>query len=75
MGDDETVERPTYVVYTLDEDLKPGHFLAVVDSDELEDAMGKWWKAFHTGEKEPPKNYNGISHRPVAQFDRWADGE
>ena len=76
MTQNNDTERPSYVVYTLDNDLKPAHFLEIVDShDDLGDAMDKWWKAFHTGEKAEPKNYNGISHRPVAKFDRWADGE
>lgn len=60
-----------HVVYALDEDDKPGHFLAAVDIDELDDIMDKWWKAFRNGEKQKPKEYNGISHRPVSDFERW----
>lgn len=61
-----------HVIYTLDEQHKPAHFLAIAeDRDELQAKMGKWWKAFETGEKQEPKEYNGISHRPIADFDRW----
>jgi hypothetical protein len=67
---------PTYVVYTLDEHSNPGHFLEVVEgTEELEAAEKKWWKAFRSGEKLEPKNYEGISHRPVARFDEWAAGD
>jgi len=64
-----------HVVYTLDETDKPGHFLAVVDSDELDDTMAKWWKAFDSGEKAKPREYNGISHRPISDFESWAAPE
>jgi len=69
-------KRTKYVVYTLDEDAKPGHFLEVCEGvGEVREAQNKWWKAFHNGEKETPKNYNGISMRPVADFDRWNEGD
>jgi hypothetical protein len=64
------------VVYTMDEDLKPAHFLAVVDNrEELEEKIKQWSRAFESGEKVKPDNYNGISHRIVADFDRWDSGD
>lgn len=65
---------PKHVIYTMDEDCKPCHFLAVADSWEgAQDEMDRWWKAFAYGEKAKPENYNGISHRLVADFDRWVE--
>jgi len=64
-----------HVVYTLDHKNKPGHFLAVVESDEVQDVIDKWWKAFYNGEKAEPREYNGISHRPVADFEGWVSPE
>lgn len=72
MSDKKSKNGTKWVVYTMDEDCKPAHFLAVEDSAEAAGAaMDKWWKAFRNGEKAKPKNYNGISQRPVSQFDRW----
>jgi len=69
-------ERPRHVIFTLDEDLKPGHILGVAQGfEEIGEVSKKWWKAFESGEKEKPKNYRGISNRPVADFDRWSEGD
>jgi hypothetical protein len=66
-----------HVVYTLDGDVKPQHFLAVVEGgfNDIQDEITRWWKAFESGEKAKPDEYNGIGHAPVADFDRWEDGD
>ncbi len=64
-----------YVVYTLDEDANATHFLAVEDnSDDAEETMNKWWKAFRSGEKQKPRDYGGVSFSHVAEWERWEDG-
>jgi len=63
-----------YIVYVMDDDTaKPtGQFLAVAESvEEADELMEKWWKAFHNGEKAEPRNYGGVSHAPIAEFDEW----
>jgi hypothetical protein len=51
-------------------------FLAVCDSkSEAEEKGDKWWKAFDNGEKAKPKGYQGISWKPVADFEQWAAPE
>lgn len=64
------------LVYMIDEDCKPDRFLEVVETmEERENAMEKWWTAFHNGEKMKPENYNGISHAPIANFEEWVEPE
>lgn len=64
-----------WVVYALDDDGKPTHFLGVCDdAEEATETMDKWWKAFRTGEKAEPRDYGGVSKRPVATFEEWGDG-
>ena len=51
-------------------------FLAIADTEsEASDIAGKWWKAFDSGEKAKPKEYQGISWKPVADFEQWATPE
>jgi len=51
-------------------------FLAIADSrSEASDKADKWWKAFDSGEKAKPKEYQGISFKPVANFEQWAAPE
>lgn len=65
-----------HVVFAEDTEGCPTHMLDVVEgTDELEESMNKWWKAFHTGEKAEPRDYDGIGHRPVARYDQWKDGD
>ena len=64
-----------YVVYTLDEDANPVHFLGVADSvDEAEMEMNRWWKAFYEERKTTPENYGGVSLQHVSNFEQWEDG-
>ena len=61
-----------YVVYTMDGDGKPDHFLSVEeDAEDATEEMNRWWLAFRNGEKVTPNGYDGVSFRPVADFDRW----
>ena len=56
----------------MDEDGKPAHFLSVESSaEDASEEMNRWWLAFHNDEKVTPRNYDGVSFRPVADFDRW----
>ena len=63
-----------WVVYTMHHEGGTGRFLGVGNSREEAKEIGdKWWKAFHTGEKEEPAGYAGISWAPVADFDEWKE--
>jgi len=61
-----------HIVYTLDEADKPSHFLAVVEREEIQETMNKWFMAFRDGEKLKPREYNGISHSHIADFEVWS---
>lgn len=75
----ETITEPEesceqWVVYSLSHLGGAGSFLGVTESsDEAREIGDKWWKAFHTGEKEPPTDYAGISWAPVADFNEWKE--
>lgn len=65
-----------HVVYAMDSNGHIAHILGVARGrDELDECMDKWWKAFDSGEKKQPRDYGGISHRPVADFESWKEGD
>ena len=66
----------TWVVYTISHLGCVGHFLGVAQKREVaEDIANDWWKAFDSGEKAKPKDYAGISWKPVADWDDWKPPE
>ena len=69
-------DAPQHVVYVLGVNCEPTHFLEIVDGrDELKEALDKWMLAFDSGEKKPPGDYNGLSHRPVVGFGPWPEDD
>lgn len=75
-GRTERDDSTQWVVYSMSHLGGTGRFLGVADSSEEAREIGDmWWKAFHSGAKEEPADYAGVSWSPVADFDEWNSPE